>query len=103
MASFSQKVYLAVSKIPKGKVSTYKEIAGSVGRPKAVRAVGQVLNVNKNPHKIPCYKVVCSDGSIGGYCRAGRKNIQKKIGLLEKDGIKVEGGKVDLKKHLYKF
>ncbi|HLD57271.1 MAG TPA: MGMT family protein [archaeon] len=80
MSAFSEKVYKAVSKIPKGKVSTYKEVAKTIGSPKTVRAVGQVLKTNKHPEKIPCYKIVRSDGNLGGYCGSGKKNIQKKLG-----------------------
>ena len=101
--SFSEKVYRAVCKIPKGKVSTYKEVAKAVGMPRAVRAVGQALKVNKHPDKIPCYKIVRSDGKVGGYCGSDTKNIKKKIRLLEKDGVKVVGGKVELGRCLYRF
>ncbi len=102
VSKFSHKVYKAICKIPKGKVSTYKEVAKAVGKPKAFRAVGQALKANKHPEKIPCYKVVRSDGSLGGYCGSDPKNIQKKIRLLKKDGVKVVAGKVDLEKYLFR-
>ncbi|GEM_PF-1117274 len=101
-SKFSEEVYKFVCSIPKDKVSTYKEVAEAVGSPKSVRAVGQCLKANNHPERIPCYKIVRSDGSLGGYCGSGKKNIQKKIKLLRKNGIKVVDGKVDLERCLYR-
>ena len=71
-ASFRQKVLEVVRKIPKGKTLTYKEVAASAGSPKAYRAVGNILNKNYDP-KIPCHRVIRSDGKIGGYNRGTAK------------------------------
>lgn len=79
-SSFQEKIYKIVRKIPKGKILTYKQVAILVGRPKAFRAVGNVLHKNHNP-KIPCHRVIRSDGKIGGYNRG--KNL--KIELLKKE------------------
>lgn len=68
MSKFTEKVYEVVRKIPKGKTLSYKEVAKQAGHPKAYRAVGNVLNKNYNS-KIPCHRVVRSDGKIGGYNR----------------------------------
>ena len=81
MLSFSQKVYEVVKKIPKGKVLTYKEVAKKAGNVLASRAVGNILNKNYDP-KIPCHRVVRSDGNMGGYNR-GAKN---KIKILKAEG-----------------
>jgi methylated-DNA-[protein]-cysteine S-methyltransferase len=78
---FSEKVYKVVMRIPKGETLTYKEVAQRAGSPKAYRAVGNILNKNYDP-KIPCHRVIRSDGSYGGY---NRGNVQKQI-LLEKEG-----------------
>ncbi len=80
MISFSGKVYEETRKIPKGKTVTYKELAILAGRPKAWRAVGNILAKNFNPD-IPCHRVVRSDGKIGGYNRG----MDKKILLLKKE------------------
>ena len=80
MTSFQEKVYKIVKKIPRGKVLTYKEVAEKAGKPKAWRAVGNILNKNRNP-KIPCHRVIRSDGKIGGYNR----DQKKKIALLKKE------------------
>lgn len=80
MTNFKNKVLKIVAKIPKGKTMSYKEVARKAGAPRAYRAVGNILNKNHNP-KIPCHRVICSDGRIGGY-RLGEK--KKKL-LLEKE------------------
>jgi len=70
--SFSEKVYAVVKKIPKGRVLTYKEVAKRAGKPLASRAVGNILNKNHDP-KIPCHRVIRSDGKLGGYNGGARK------------------------------
>jgi O-6-methylguanine DNA methyltransferase len=80
MEIFREKVLEVVMKIPKGKTLTYKEVAKRAGSPKAARAVGNILHTNHD-HKIPCHRVIRSDGKIGGYNR-GIKN-KKKILLSE--------------------
>jgi len=99
--NFNQKVWQLTKKIPRGKVTTYKEIAKKL-RTRAYRAVGQALKQNKKPIIIPCHRVINSDGSVGGY--AGIKNNVKKIKLLKNEGIEIRNNKVvDFRKHLFKF
>ncbi|MCK9351519.1 MAG: MGMT family protein [Candidatus Paceibacterota bacterium] len=81
MLSFSQKVLKIVSKIPKGEVLTYQEVAKAAGRPRAFRAVGNILNKNYDP-AIPCHRVIRSDGTTGGYNRGA----EKKKKLLAEEG-----------------
>ena len=69
-ASFSERVYAIVAKIPIGKVMTYKQVAAKAGSPHAARAVGNLMKNNYNP-KIPCHRLVRSDGKIGDYNRGG--------------------------------
>lgn len=64
--TFTEKVYDVVRKIPKGKVVTYKEVARKIGSPLSSRAVGNALHKNHDP-KIPCHRVIRSDGNMGGY------------------------------------
>ena len=85
MKNFKNKVLKIISKIKKGKVLTYKEVARLSGQPLAYRAVGNILNKNYNK-KIPCHRVIRSDGEIGGYNR-GMKN---KMILLTKEGYRHE-------------
>ena len=79
--SFSDRVMLVVSKIPRGKTLTYKEVAKKAGNEKACRAVGNILSKNYDP-KIYCHRVIRSDGGIGGYNRG----VKNKIAILKKEG-----------------
>lgn len=87
---FQKAVWEAAKKIPKGKVTTYAAIAQMIGRPKAVRAVGNALNKNPYAPAVPCHRVVKSGGSLGGF--AG--GVKKKKTMLEKEGIKIKNNKV---------
>jgi methylated-DNA-[protein]-cysteine S-methyltransferase len=70
---FKEKVFNIVKKIPRGRTLTYKQVAKLAGRPKACRAVGNILHRNYDP-AIPCHRVIRSDGKLGGYNGgAGRK------------------------------
>ena len=93
----SKRIYEAVKKIPKGKVATYGQIAELAGDKKMARAVGNALHKNPDPDSIPCYRVVNAKGELSGEFAFGGAGAQAK--LLEKDGIKVIDGKVDLKKY----
>jgi len=80
--TFREKVLAVVRKIPKGKVMTYKQVASKAGNSKAARAVGAVMRTNYDP-KIPCHRVIRSDGSLGSYNRGG---TVKKLALLKHEG-----------------
>ena len=80
MTLFARKVYKAVLSIPLGEVRTYKWVAKKAGRPKASRAVGQILNKNPYPLIIPCHRVVSSSGELGGYAW-GRKTKKALLNL----------------------
>ena len=90
MTLFQEKVYSVVKKIPKGRVSTYKNIARLVKKPRAYRAVGNVLNKNKN-RKVPCHRVIRSDGQIGGY----RQEKKEKIRKLTQEGVIIMNGRIE--------
>ena len=68
---FQKKVWRELSKIPKGETKTYKEIAIAIGHPLAVRAVANACGKNPYPIKIPCHRVIRSDGKLGGYSAPG--------------------------------
>jgi methylated-DNA-[protein]-cysteine S-methyltransferase len=95
---FNTRVWEVCKRIPKGKVSTYKEIA-KVLNTKAYRAVGNALNKNPYAPIVPCHRVINSDGKMGGFA----KGAAAKILLLEKEGIEIKDGKVDLKRFLFSF
>ena len=100
----SEKVYGLCKKIPEGKISTYREIGKKLNT-KAYRAVGQALKRNPYAPNVPCHRVVSSSGKIGGFKgKTSGKEIQEKIKLLEKEGIKIKNNKiVDFEKVLFKF
>ena len=76
-------VYDLLLKIPAGKVSTYGDLAKALGNPLASRQVGRILGRNPNPIKVPCHRVVMSDGKVGGYFYGS----DRKKELLKKEGI----------------
>lgn len=94
MNSF-EKVYEVVAKIPKGKVLTYKKVAELAGV--TPRVVGFAMHANKDTGKVPCHRVVGIKGDLVGYARGG---IVRKKEILEKEGIKFCGNKVNLSKYL---
>ena len=100
----NQKVYSLCKQIPKGKVSTYKEI-GKALNTKAYRLIGQILKNNPYAPLVPCHRVVSSSGKISGYKgKTKDKAIKEKIALLKKEGIKVKNSKIEnFPKVLYKF
>ncbi len=94
------KVYKIVSKIPKGKVSTYGEIAKLIGITNP-RVVGYALHINKDPDNIPCHRVVNKFGKLAPGYAFGGLDVQKQ--LLEQEGVTFINNSVDLDKHFYKF
>jgi len=89
MSPFQEAVYAVCRRIPRGKVSTYSDIARVIGKPRAFRAVGNALNRNRSK-SVPCHRVVRSDRGTGGFAR-GRK---AKMALLRKEGVNITRGKV---------
>ena len=82
---FQLKVWSYLKKIPSGSVKTYSQVAKGMGKPLAVRAVANAIGKNPYPPKIPCHRVIRSDGSLGGY--SGKGGIKTKKMLLKKEGI----------------
>ena len=72
-------------KIPKGEVKTYKQVAIAINRPKSARAVANACGKNPYAPKIPCHRVIRSDGKLGGY--SGNGGIKTKKKLLKLEGI----------------
>ena len=90
ITKFQEKVYAACRKIPRGRVMTYGELAKKIGNPASARAVGNALNKNPFAPKVPCHRVVRSDGTVGGFAQG----TKKKIKLLQKEGMKIKDGKI---------
>lgn len=88
--NFTEKVWKAISKIPRGKVATYAQVARAAGSLNAFRAVGTACGKNPNAPVVPCHRVVSSNGGIGGYSGG----MRKKILLLSREGIRVKNNKI---------
>ncbi|MAG52598.1 MAG: cysteine methyltransferase [Nanoarchaeota archaeon] len=102
--NFFNKVYGLCKEIPRGKISTYGDIAKKLNS-KAYRLVGQALKNNPYAPKVPCHRVVDSKGFLHGFSGSkSQKNLNKKAKLLKEEGVNVKDNKiVDFDKCLYKF
>lgn len=99
VTAFQQRVYGLCRQIPMGRVTTYKIIAEKMGV-KAYRAVGQALNKNPYAPRVPCHRVIGSDGTLGGFAHGpGRKKS-----VLRKEGIRFEGNRIkDFEAKIFRF
>lgn len=91
--TFRDRVYTITANIPKGKVATYGQIAKLAGNPKAARAVGVFMKTNPFAPRVPCHRVVASDGKLTGFSAPG--GVAKKKKMLLAEGVHFTGGKVD--------
>ena len=88
-SDFSARVRAVVRRIPRGRVATYGDVAAAAGRPRAHRAVGNIMR-NCNDSSIPCHRVIAAGGNLGGYGR----DVFAKRALLLAEGVMVRGGRV---------
>ncbi len=95
--SFNEKCYEILRRVPRGKVTTYGELAKAVESPRAARAVGNAMNKNPYAPKVPCHRVVGSDGKLVGFA----SGVDEKVKMLKKEGVEIVNGKVDLEKYFY--
>ena len=82
---FQQLVWDQIDKIPYGETRTYKDIAIAIGKPKASRAVANAYGKNQTPIIRPCHRVICTDGSLGGYSAPGGAIEKKRLIDSEKN------------------
>ena len=80
---FQLEVWKYLISIPKGQTRTYSQVAMAIKKPKAVRAVANAIGKNPYAPKIPCHRVIRSDGSLGGYSGKGGINTKRKLLKLE--------------------
>ena len=98
--SLEKKVYQKLLKVPKGKVTTYGELARAVGLKNGQRVIGKIMKNNPYPVIVPCHRVIKSDGQIGGYAY-GKK---AKENILTKEGLEIKNGKVaDFDDKIFRF
>lgn len=95
---FYEKIYEKLKKVPKGKVTTYKDLAHAIGT-RAYRAVGTAMKRNPHAPKVPCHRVINSDGQVGSFNGGERAKRQMLIG----EGVKIVDGKIDLNKYAFVF
>jgi methylated-DNA-[protein]-cysteine S-methyltransferase len=99
LMTFNENVWRVCKRIPKGRVSTYGEIAHALNT-KAYRAVGTALNKNPRAPIVPCHRVVNSDGCIGGFAHGSARKQE----MLQEEGVIIVSGKVvDFEKKLFQF
>jgi methylated-DNA-[protein]-cysteine S-methyltransferase len=98
--NLDKRIYKKLLEVPKGKVTTYGDLARSVGLKNGQRVVGKIMHDNPYPGIIPCHRVVRSDGKIGGYAYGAKI----KTNMLSEEGIKIKNGKIlDFENNTYSF
>ena len=109
LSPYQQAILRILAEVPKGKVTTYGDLAKELARrdpkwsPRASRAVGTTMRNNLCGPQIPCHRVVKSDGSIG-YFRGGEEGaVDEKIRMLREEGVSIQVRKIDLKIHRHRF
>jgi O-6-methylguanine DNA methyltransferase len=102
--NFDEKVWKLMERIPKGRVTTYGEIAKKLDT-KAYRAVGNACRKNPYAPRVPCHRVVRSDGTIGGFGgKTSGKSVEEKTRMLRNENVEVKDGKiVNVGKVLFRF
>ena len=96
---FRDKIYAKLKEVPRGKITTYKILANSIGS-KAYRAVGTAMNKNPYAPRVSCHRVVNSSGKVGKFA----SGIKNKIKMLKKEGILIEDDKIiNFERYLYRF
>ncbi len=97
--NLEQKVYKKLLEVPKGKVTTYGDLAKAVGLKNGQRTIGRIMNKNPYPVIVPCHRVIMSDGKIGGY--AWGEKIKTK--MLSQEGVRISNGKILDQKIIHRF
>ena len=102
--NFDERVWKLMGRIPRGKVTTYGQIARKLNT-KAYRAVGNACRKNPYAPRVPCHRVVRSDGTIGGFGgKTSGKTVEKKRLLLREEDVEVRNGRVvDFEKVFFRF
>ncbi len=106
ITDFERRVYAYTLQIPKGQVTSYKWLASAVSTNNklAIRAVGKALGKNPYISIVPCHRVICSNGTIGGFQGStdiNSTNLQKKINFLDDEGVTFKNGKLEPTLHVY--
>ncbi|MDE1843123.1 MAG: MGMT family protein [Thaumarchaeota archaeon] len=92
-------VYKKLLQVPKGKVTTYGELAKAVGLKNGQRVIGRMMNKNPFPVIVPCHRVIMSDGKVGGYAWGEKV----KTNMLSREGIEIKKGKIQNTDVIFRF
>jgi len=109
LSTYQQAILRLLAEVPKGKVTTYGDLAKELSKrnsnwsPGASRAVGTTMRNNPCGPQIPCHRVIRSDGAVGNFRGGAKGAVEEKIGMLRDEGITISNGKMDLKKYRHKF
>jgi methylated-DNA-[protein]-cysteine S-methyltransferase len=109
LSPFQQAILRILAEVPKGKITTYGDLAKELARrepkwsPNASRAVGTTMKNNLCGPQIPCHRVIKSDGAIGNFRGGEEGGVDEKIVMLKGEGVTVINGKIDLKMFRHNF
>ncbi len=109
LSPYQQAILRILAEVPKGKVTTYGDLAKELAKrdprwsPGASRAVGTTMKNNLCGPRIPCHRVIKSDGGIGNFRGGAEGAVEEKTKMLRGEGVAVIDGKIDLKKHRHLF
>lgn len=98
LSIFQQQLYARLRQVPRGKVTTYQDLANAIGS-QAYRAVGTAMNKNPFAPDVPCHRVIKSNGEVGEYAHGSAA----KIALLLAEGVEIKNHKIDLGKFKHHF
>jgi methylated-DNA-[protein]-cysteine S-methyltransferase len=109
LSSYQQAILRILAEVPRGKVTTYGDLAKELARrnpkwsPLASRAVGTTMKNNPCGPQIPCHRVIKSDGTIGNFRGGEEGAVKEKARMLRDEGVTVLDDKINLKEYRYKF
>ena len=109
LSTYQQAILRLLAEVPKGKVTTYGDLAKELARrnpkwsPLASRAVGTTMRNNPCGPQIPCHRVIKSDGTVGNFRGGAEGAVKEKTGMLRNEGVKILDGNISLKEYCHKF
>ena len=109
LSPYQQAILRLLAEVPKGKVTTYGDLAKELARrdsqwcPHAMQAVGTTMKNNPCGPYIPCHRVIKSDGSIGNFRGGAPGAVKEKIRMLVDEGVEVVKGRIDLRRYRHNF
>ena len=109
LSPYQQAILRILAEVPKGKVTTYGDLAKELAKrdpkwsPGASRAVGTTMKNNLCGPRIPCHRVIRSDGTIGNFRGGAEGAVEEKTMMLSDEGVTVLDGRIDLRKYRHRF